>query len=182
MKFKIADIKPLIHVDSSPITLDFDWIKEMLAKMQDEYGLDLNPDFQRSHVWKYEQKQKFIEYILRGGVVPPIRFNSPCFGGHRKSKHCDLPDTVILVDGKQRLNACIEFLDDKIDVFGGHFLSDFDNVKTLTRKTGISYTVNKLQTKAEVLQWYLEMNEGQVAHTTEELERVKIMLLKEMMK
>lgn len=179
---KITDIKPLIYTGSSATMLDLDWIKPMLEKFEADYGVDLDPDFQRGHVWTQRQKTKFIEYILRGGVVPPIRFNSPCFGGHRKSKDCDLPDTVVLVDGKQRLNACLEFLDNKVSVFNGNYLKDFDDQDVLTRKVGITYSVNKLQTKAEVLQWYLEMNEGQVAHTSDELERVRLMLIKEMMK
>ncbi len=41
------------------------------------------------------------------------------------------------------------------------------------------FCVNDLQTRAEVLQWYLDLNEGGVVHTSEELNRVRAMLAKE---
>lgn len=176
---KIADIKPLLYSGSNGTTLDLDWVKELLDKMEKDYGLDLDPEFQRGHVWSAETKTKFIEFVLRGGVVPPIRFNSPCFGGHPHSKKSDLPETVVIVDGKQRLTACIEFIDNKIAVFGGHYLKDFDNPDLLLRKAHMTYIVNKLQTKSELYQWYLEMNEGQIAHTQEELDKVRDLLAKE---
>jgi uncharacterized protein with ParB-like and HNH nuclease domain len=173
---KIDDIPQLIYCGSNGVSLDLDYIHDMLERFRSSYGLDLDPEFQRDHVWNMETKIKFLEYILRGGVVQPIRFNSPCFGGWKHEKHSDLPEDVVLVDGKQRLTACLEFIDNKIPVFGGNYLKDFDNPQLLLRKVNMSYFVNKLQTKRELYQWYLEMNEGQIAHTPEELEKVRILM------
>lgn len=39
--------------------------------------------------------------------------------------------------------------------------------------------INDLQTKADVLQWYIDFNSGGVVHTDEEIERVKKLLKKE---
>jgi len=39
--------------------------------------------------------------------------------------------------------------------------------------------VNDLQTRAEVLQWYIDFNSGGVVHTAEEIARVKALLEKE---
>lgn len=172
---KIADIPQLIHVNSG-VSWDLDGIVPTLDRFKENYGLDLDPDFQRGHVWEMETKVKFVEYILRGGVVQPIRFNSPAFGGHTHAKHSDLPEDVVLVDGKQRLTALMEFMENKFPVFGNVYLKDFDDPALLLRKTSISYQVNKLQTKRELCQWYLEMNEGQVAHTKAELDKVRKMI------
>ncbi len=53
MKFK--DIKPFTSDGNYKVNMSFDylirWIKE-----QQEYGLQLNPDFQRGHVWTEEQR------------------------------------------------------------------------------------------------------------------------------
>lgn len=38
------------------------------------------------------------------------------------------------------------------------------------------FSVNDLQTKAEILQWYIEMNSGGTPHTSKEIERVKKLL------
>lgn len=32
-------------------------------------GLDLDPDFQRGHVWTRDQQVAYVEYMLRGGEV-----------------------------------------------------------------------------------------------------------------
>ena len=72
--------------------------------------------------------------------------------------------------------AILEFIDGKIPVFGGNYLNDFDDPDLLIRKAEVNYSVNKLQTKAELYKWYLEMNEGQVAHTAEELDKVRVLL------
>ena len=55
---------------------------EFLVKQIDtwirEEGLQLNPDFQRGHVWSEDQQVKFIEYVLRGGKSGKILyFNNP---------------------------------------------------------------------------------------------------------
>jgi hypothetical protein len=40
----------------------------------------------------------------------------------------------------------------------------------------IEIVINDLPTKKQVLEWYLQMNKGNVAHTDEELNKVKMML------
>lgn len=42
--------------------------------------------------------------------------------------------------------------------------------------TRITIHVNDLQTEKDVLQWYVEMNEGGTPHTEEEIQRVKDMI------
>jgi hypothetical protein len=173
---KISDIKRLIHCPHGETSTDFKWLPDMLEHFKSSYGLDLDPEFQRGHVWDLKKKIKFIEYVLRGGTVPPLRFNSPVFGGHPHAKNSDLDESVVLVDGKQRLSAILEFMDNQFPVFGDVYLKDFDNPMLLCSQCRITYTVNKLQTRKELYQWYLEMNEGQVAHTDEELDKVRVMM------
>lgn len=172
---KISEIPSLIHVNQA-VSLNICEIAGTLARFESSYGLDLDPEFQRGHVWDLSTKIKFVEFILRGGVPRPILFNGPAFSGARHEAHSDLPETIVLVDGKQRLSAITDFIDNKLPVFNGHFLNDFDNPKILLRRTTIYYQVNKLQTSRELCQWYLEMNEGQVAHTAEELQKVRDMI------
>ena len=38
------------------------------------------------------------------------------------------------------------------------------------------FCVNNLQTKKEVLQWYVDMNAGGTPHTNDEIERVRRMI------
>jgi len=129
--------------------------------------LDMDPDFQRAHVWSDQQRIKFIEYILKGGRSGRIIYTN-CVGW---SGNCQGP--YVLVDGKQRLSACLKFLNNEIPVFGDNFYSDIDKIP---HGIGLKWHVNDLKTRAEVLQWYLDLNTGGVIHTEDELNKVRVLL------
>lgn len=174
---KIEDIPSLIQVNGG-VSVNLNEVQGTLDRWEKSYGLDLNPEFQRGHVWNLETKIKFVEFMLRGGVTRSLLFNSPAYAGDRHEKHSDLPETIVLVDGKQRLTALMEFADNKLPVFSGNYLRDFDKPDNLLRRVTVYYQVNRLQTSRELCQWYLEMNEGQVAHTEAELQKVRDMIEK----
>lgn len=142
-------------------------------------GLDLNPDFQRGHVWAADQKVKWIEFLLKGGKsYSDIILNHPGWMKHYKGP-------FVVVDGKQRLAATLEFLNDGFAVFAGLHgkaegwkASEFDQA-TCFRQVSFGFAVNNLQKREDVLRWYLELNEGAIAHTYEELVRVKKLLAAE---
>lgn len=48
-----------IHPDSLP---------RILSTMQRDDGLQLDPDFQRAHVWSRSQQISYVEYFLKGGM------------------------------------------------------------------------------------------------------------------
>jgi hypothetical protein len=131
--------------------------------------LDLNPDFQRGHVWTREQQIAYVEFKLRGGRGSnTILFN--CKGWMHSFE-----GPYVLVDGKQRITAVLAFLHDEIPAFG-HLYSEFTGK---LRMTGADFViqVNDLKTRAEVLQWYIELNAGGTPHTQEEIEKVKQLLI-----
>jgi hypothetical protein len=104
-----------------------------------------------------------------------ILFNHPNWQGSYKG-------LMVLVDGKQRLEAVRKFVRNELPVFGGNYLHDFDDPKLLLRDMNCSllFGVNNLKTRKEVLQWYLQLNTGGVVHTQEEIEKVKNLLAKEL--
>ena len=57
---------------------------EWLDRLINEEGLQLNPDFQRGHVWTEDQQVKFLEFILRGGKTGRTPFH------HVFPRHIDL--------------------------------------------------------------------------------------------
>lgn len=69
-----------------------------------EGELDLQPDFQRGRVWSVSKQQKLIDTILRGWAVPAVHLL--VLKDHR----------LAVLDGQQRLNAMIDFLNDKFKV------------------------------------------------------------------
>ena len=146
-------------------------IQRQLDEYQKYYGLDMEPDFQRAHIWTEDQQVAFVEHVLRGGRNTVIRWN--CTGWFRNAKDAG---PVQLVDGKQRLGAVLAFMSNLVPAFGTKY-EDYTGRLEIT--TGLKFMTNSLRTRAEVLQWYLEINRGNVAHTPEELTKVEILLAQE---
>ena len=86
-------------------------------------------------------------------------------------------EPLMLVDGKQRLEAVRSFLRDELTVFGDCKRSDFTD--HMRHYLSFRVHVNALKTRAEVLTWYLQINAGGVVHSDEEIERVKELLKEE---
>ena len=146
------------------------WIEEE----QEEAGLELNPDFQRGHVWTEQQQIAFLEYFLRGGKAGLVlHFNCPSW------RH-NVPDGAyndyVCVDGLQRITAIQRFIRNELPVFGSYYREYEDSMKL---RYTMKVNVNDLKTKAEVLQWYIGMNIGGTPHAEKEIERVKVLLAKE---
>jgi hypothetical protein len=77
----------------------------------------LIPDayFQRNLVWREVHKKDFIETILQGYPFPQMFFS------RGKIDIEKMTSTSCIVDGQQRTNAIIEFVDNKFAVEGRHF-------------------------------------------------------------
>lgn len=138
-------------------------------------GLNLDPDFQRGHVWTEDKQIAFIEFCLRGGEYSrTILFNHPNWDGNYVGE-------MVLVDGKQRLEAVRKFVRNELPIFGGNRLNDFDDPKKLLRSSeaSLKFGVNRLKTRREVLEWYLQINTGGVVHTAEEIAKVEALLRQE---
>jgi len=135
--------------------------------------LNTEPDYQRAHVWNATKQTRYVEFLLRGGVSSRnIYLNCPGWMDKWQGP-------FELVDGKQRLEACLGFMANKVPVFGGLYLSDFED-NGPSNLISLRFHINNLPTRAEVLQWYLDLNDGGVIHTEDELNKVRQMLAKEM--
>lgn len=180
--FTVADIPPLIADAEYRTTVPLSLLDRWLAEYRDSSGIDLDPDFQRGHAWDDETRTRYIEHLLRGGRSGrDLYWNCPNHSGSRGDGRADLPPTMTIVDGKQRLTAVTMFAEDQVTVFGGHVLSGFDREARI-RAVGATGTlrlqmhVHSLTRRRDVLRWYLDINEGHVAHAPEELARVRGLL------
>lgn len=144
-----------------------------IEKWREEYNLDTNPDFQRLHVWTEEQQIAWIEFILRGGKTGKVLyFNCPQWAGR--------VGDMVLVDGKQRLEAIRRFVRNEIPVFGSYY-REFTDHMGLTY-AGVKLNVNTLPTRADVLRWYIQMNRGGTPHTKEEIAKAEALLAAEVLR
>lgn len=173
---KFSDIPQFTRDGNYAVDVSLDYLEDHLSHFSktmddDPERFQLDPDFQRGHVWTRDKQIAYVTYLLRGGTSSrSIYFNCPGWMNSFRGP-------MVLVDGKQRIEACRAFLRDELPVFGSVF-SEFEDPRCLTR-VNLRFHVNDLKTRAEVLQWYLDLNSGGVVHTTEELEKVKALLAAE---
>ena len=143
-------------------------LEAAIEHYQKDMGLDMDPDFQRGHVWTREQQVAFVEFFLRDGATGRNIYTN-CAGRHSAGAL----GPYVLVDGKQRLTALLAWLRGEFPVFGSIMRSD---VRLTIGRNTLKWHVNDLETREEVLAWYVEMNEGGVVHTKEEIARVKALI------
>lgn len=168
----LRDIPQFISGGNYAVHISWSHLLRHIEKQQEEKpGLDLNPDFQRAHVWTEAQQIAYVEYALRGGQSGrDLWFN--CAGWF-----ADWRGPYVVVDGKQRLEAVRRFLTDEIPAFGVRLSGYGDKLHPMD--PAFVWHVNNLPTRAEVLEWYLQLNSGGTVHTPEELARVRALLLQE---
>jgi len=156
------DIKQMTHANYQ-IDANWEWIEDWIGSHK-SMEVELEPDFQRAHVWTKEQQTRYIEFIIRGGRSgKDILWNCPGW-----MKTFDGP--MVLVDGLQRLTAVREFLNGNVEVFGGH---TYDAIEGhLPFNCTFKFYVNDLTERKDVLKWYLDVNEGGTDHTNEEILKV----------
>jgi hypothetical protein len=165
------DIPQMTRMGTYEINVDWRYVSEWIEDKKD-LNIDLDPDFQRSHVWSEEKQISYVEFILRGGKSSrTIYWNCPGWMG-------DFNGPLLLVDGKQRLQAVKSFFDNKIPVFGS-FYNEYEDRLNAVNSPCFLFNVNCLKTRKEVLQWYLDLNSGGVVHTQEEIDKVKALLEQE---
>jgi hypothetical protein len=134
-------------------------------------GLELDPDFQRAHVWDDAKRTAYVEFVMRGGKSSrTLLFN--CKGWMR-----GFEGPIQIVDGKQRLEAVRMFLRGDLRAFG-LLVHEFEGPMPSLEWDFVIH-MNDLPTRAGVLRWYLELNSGGVVHTDDELDRVRALLEKE---
>lgn len=162
---KFTDIPQFTGFGHYQINVSWQHLKDEINHFVDEYGLELNPDFQRGHIWTKKQKIAYVEYKLAGGPgANLILFN--CVGWMN-----DFRGPFVLVDGLQRVTAVLDFLNGKIPAYG-YLIGDY--CQPLYRiKSDFLFNVNDLKTRNEVLVWYLQINSGGTPHSKKEIEKVK---------
>lgn len=147
--------------------VDLRYLEDSLNRYREKFDLDMDPDFQRGHVWTPEQQTSYMEYMLRGGEGGrEILFNHPNWMGSFHGK-------MVIIDGKQRITAALGFLRDEVPVFG-KLCSEIEG--RMPNSVGFSFRIFSLKTREDILRYYLDLNAGGTPHAAEEIERVRALL------
>jgi hypothetical protein len=180
---KFQDIPKFIHGGNYQVDVQWTYLESWLDSYSDHgsKGVDLDPDFQRAHVWDEYKQAAYVEYILRGGQSSySLHWNSP--------RGPSSGEVLTIVDGKQRMEAVRKFMRNDLRIFlrphhllgrskKGYRFEDFED--KLGFDSRFRMHVNNLEARADVLTWYLQLNEGGVVHTEEELHKVRVLLEEE---
>ena len=83
---------PQFTYGSYEVDIHIRHLERMLKSYEEDYNLELNPDFQRGNVWTEEQQIKFVEFFLRGGKSARIIYFN--IGEWSFNKKTDIPQMV----------------------------------------------------------------------------------------
>lgn len=155
---------------------------ERMAEEQRQAGgtFELEPDFQRGHVWTEQQRVAFIESLLRKTAPNRILFNCPGWSRSTASAGAggDIAEhTFQCVDGLQRLTAVRKFMAGEFGVFGGLGAQDLRGSPFDLGRYRLQMAVYEFNNRADLLNFYLHLNEGGTPHGPEELARVRQLLM-----
>ena len=100
-----------------PSTQDITWLLDLNRNRQ----LDLNPPYQRRSVWTRKDKQFFIDTIFRNYPSPAIFLHKTIDDAGKATYH--------VVDGKQRTQTILDFVDNKLRVAGNYGDNRLDGKK-----------------------------------------------------
>jgi hypothetical protein len=167
MKFSDIPHFPNIHYS---VSVDWKYLDSVIDRYVKEHKLNVNPDFQRGHIWTEEQQIAYIEFMLK---VPTsgqhIYFNHPGWMSTFQGE-------FVLVDGLQRLTAALKFMHNELRAYG-HYYKEFEG--HMDSCVQFIFNIGKLQTRKDVLKWYVDFNAGGTPHSAEEIKRVQDLLTKE---
>ena len=163
---KFADIVPFSTANYQ-VNIGWWYLENAIKEYRNNYGLELEPDFQRAHVWTDLQATRYVEHRLRRGMnARELYFNCPNWG-------ISPVGPLILVDGLQRLTAVRRFLRGELRPFG-HTIVDFNDKGRIW--CDFIFAINDLPDRAAVLRWYIDLNAGGVVHSETEIQRVRQLL------
>ena len=134
--------------------------------------------YQRDFVWTKKDKQLLIESIYQGidcGKILVRKRSWEYLEDAQKKGETELSFNDI-VDGKQRLNAVKEFIEDKFKDIHGNFYSDLSNYaqNALVEHQLFSYAeMSEDTTDSEVIKQFLKMNFTGVPQSKEHINFVK---------
>ncbi|MCD5985554.1 DUF262 domain-containing protein [Pseudomonas sp. CDFA 610] len=126
-----------------PSTQDVTWLLDLNQNNQ----IDLNPPYQRRSVWTMRDKQYFLDTVFRNYPSPAIFLHKTISDTGKATYH--------VVDGKQRIQTILEFVNNKIKMgreFGDVRL-DSKKWKDLASETELKQIFWNYQLTVELIDW-----------------------------
>jgi hypothetical protein len=151
-----ASDKPIKSYLSSPLT-------SLISKVL-KFGIDFSPEYQRDYVWSMEDKERLIGSIFEGRDIGKFVFLK-----------YNWDDNQEVLDGKQRLDAIIDFYTSKISYKGlyYHELSALDRHRFEDTIVQFAEIDAKKFTEADKIKLFLFVNASGVPQSEDHLKKLK---------
>jgi hypothetical protein len=135
------------------------------------FGIDMNPLYQRDYVWSLEDKVNLIDSIYNDldiGKFVLIR-----------REYSSVNELYEVLDGKQRINALIEFYEDRFQYKGFYFseLQRMDRYQFTDLRVSVAYV--EPITEEQKIKLFLALNTSGKVMDKEHIENVRKLLIKE---
>lgn len=171
---------PIVQLEKKPEYLSRvrkDVLRTFVAYFFEEYwdNIDFEPNFQRGLVWSQKQKEAYILALFehRAELSPTFVLDQDKVNETMNLKK------MISIDGKQRLYAVKEFMDDKFSVKGmyysqlkesdRYFLTSLDFDMVVYRNPDVSKTLD-YKTQLEI---FLAINSWGVPQAEDHIKKLK---------
>lgn len=137
--------------------------------------------YQRDFCWSLDEKKQLIESIYRGVDCGKIVLREHSYEEVERTLKTDDEEIALydIVDGKQRLNALIEFINDKYPDLNGKYFSDMSLIARNDFRFVTCFTMatmNCRTTDDDVLKTFLLLNYAGKQMSQEHLDYVKNIL------
>jgi hypothetical protein len=120
------------------------------------FGINMNPEYQRDYVWDQSDKEKLIRSIFMGADIGRFALITDY------SNPGSNPYGYEILDGKQRLNAIIEYFENRWPYDGVYYndLSWKDRHRFANHLVQISYLDKTETNKDEIIQQFIIINQA----------------------
>ena len=146
-------------------------MNSLLMKMVDEFGIDLNPEYQRDLVWTDDQKYELIESIFRHIDIGKFVVIRRPWGDDPMIPLT--PKLYEMFDGKQRLTAIWEYFTGRFQYKGKYFYELHPRDQNHFKYYNISYAEINPLTKEQKYRYFLKLNTNGTPISKEHMEKVK---------
>lgn len=143
------------------------------------FGVDFNPEYQRGDVWNEDQKVKLIDSIFKN-----INIGSVVFAEKSWFSNNVISEMYEVVDGKQRITAILEYIQNKFQYKGKYFYeisnisrNEFLESQILVGEIKLRKSNGKDEyDRSNVIKQFIRLNECGTTMDKEVIEKAKGMI------
>jgi hypothetical protein len=141
------DLTDIISYRDS-VVVNADWTIETINSQMSKGNIDLQPAFQRRNAWDDVRKSRLIESIIVGMPVPNIVL----------AENKDHKGRFIVIDGKQRLAAINEFMNDQYKLRGLDIRKDLNGMELNSLPTNDREGLENSTIRSTVIKNWVDQN------------------------